>query len=290
MKAKSVQNAQPKIPPKIPKEVKSSALKKVEEKPITDTQELSKDDLKKETAEASESSAVKEAISKATSVAKEAIKKPTSLPIPVADKLSDMKKGKAVHKSEPTLVKKPGLFFIGGMGLFSGGYGGVKQMSDAVKNAEHFHWDEQSRIIDEIKKRPATEPIVLVGHSLGGDSAIEIAKELNTLKNGFRQVDLLVTLDAVGWNNDIIPPNVKEHQNFIGENGLLFNGTPHIAKDTSTTKVLNELRAEDHTALDDSTDIQFKIFKSIQNVLGDRYSSTVAQAPSLKESSVKSLE
>ena len=71
-------------------------------------------------------------------------------------------------------------------------------------------------------------------------------------------------------NNTIIPMNVKRNLNFIGESVVPFlHGEPDIARNTDYTEVMNELRPESHSKMDDSQEVQFKIFESINDVLKD---------------------
>ena len=172
-----------------------------------------------------------------------------------------------------SFIKKPAVIFVEGFSLFGLSDGdGIKDMADNMPGAKRFSWDEQDKIIDEIKKHAPDQPIVLVGHSFGGDSAVEIANTLNTVKNGFRGIDLLVSIDSVGMNNTIIPMNVKRNLNFIGEGGIPFiHGNPDVARNTDYTEVINELRSESHSKMDDSEDVQFKIFESINNVLNENH-------------------
>jgi glutaryl-CoA dehydrogenase len=110
-------------------------------------------------------------------------------------------------------------------------------MAEAVEGSRLYDWNQKDEIIEHIKKTHADFPIILVGHSLGGDTVKEIADELDSLEHNFRSVDLLVTLDAVGFNNDIIPQNVKEHLNVFAETNVLLNDGPHVARRHEKTDV-----------------------------------------------------
>jgi hypothetical protein len=173
-------------------------------------------------------------------------------------------------------LKKPAVIFVKGLDVFSSpsnserGYAGVGKMADAVEGARIYGWDQHADIIKEIKKREITQPIILVGHSFGGDTAIEVADELDSLEHGFRKVDLLVTIDSVGLDNDIIPQNVKNHLNVFGENDFILNDGPHVARRNEMTKVKNILSQKDHTELDDDKEVQFEIVNMIQDTLGKR--------------------
>ncbi len=164
-------------------------------------------------------------------------------------------------------VNRPAIFFIGGFNFVSSTNDGMRKMAEHVQGARFYDWDQKGEILKEVLKRPAHQPIILVGHSLGGDTAVEIAQELNTLDNGFKKVNLLVTLDSFGFNNDIIPQNVERNLNFIGHKSWFLNDAPNIARDSHMTKVFNELRDETHTELDDSQQIQYKIIAAINETL-----------------------
>ena len=71
-----------------------------------------------------------------------------------------------------------------------------------------FSWKDEEIVLEEMKV-PIQQPLVLVGHSLGGDAVVSLADRLNRMEHGFRNIDLLVTLDSVGFDNDLIPPNEK---------------------------------------------------------------------------------
>ena len=95
---------------------------------------------------------------------------------------------------------------------------------------------------------------------------MEIADELNAMNNGFRRVDLLVTMDSSGFNNDIVPQNVKKNLNIISDSVSPFSDGPNIARNTKYTQVINELRSDN---IFNSKDVQFKLFESLNDVLGD---------------------
>lgn len=218
---------------------------------------------------------VENAIDSASSVAKSLAKVPV-LPIVVpsetkqtaklSEKLSDHK-----TQEKTKIIKKPAVIFIEGFSAFGISNGdGIKDMADNLPGAKRFSWDEKDKIIDEIKKHSPEQPVILVGHSFGADSAVEIANSLNSLQNGFRNIDLLVSIDSVGINHSIIPMNVRRNLNFFGEGYVPFlHGDPTVARNTDYTEVVNELRSELHSRMDDSQEIQYKIFDTINDVLGE---------------------
>lgn len=165
-------------------------------------------------------------------------------------------------------IDKPAVIFIEGFELFSSGGNGLKDMASAMPGGKHFTWDQKKDIVNEIQKHHDKQPVVLVGHSFGADTAVEIAEEFNNLNQGYRPIDLLVTLDAVGFNHHVIPVNVKRNLNFFAEGRIpMLHGTAHVAKNPKLTNVHNELKSETHTNIDDSRDIQFEIFNEIKNLL-----------------------
>lgn len=213
-------------------------------------------------------------VSTAQSVATTLAKMPV-LPIVVPKDSKDVKKMEEKLSDPPasklTFIKKPAVIFIEGFSAFGISNGdGIKDMADNFPGAKRFSWEEQDKIIEEIKKHAPDQPVILVGHSFGGDTAVEIANTLNTVKNGFRPIDLLVSIDSVGMNHNIIPMNVRRNLNFFGEGVIPFlHGEPNVARNTDYTEVINELRSELHSKMEDSNEVQFKIFESINEVLSE---------------------
>ncbi|MBT4792595.1 MAG: hypothetical protein HON90_13565 [Halobacteriovoraceae bacterium] len=189
------------------------------------------------------------------------------------EELSSAEKAMKIHSKKFGKLEKPGIYFLSGfdwLGASSvkGNYDGIRDMADAIEGAEHFSWTDKEEVIADIKKRRPDQPVVLVGHSFGGDSIVEIAQELNTIENGFRKIDLLVTLDSVGTDNDFIPQNVKKNLNYIAQGPYDFlNDGPNIALNYQRSKVDNFLRHEQHADLDDATDIQINILEEIEKAL-----------------------
>lgn len=177
-----------------------------------------------------------------------------------------------IHAKKFGKLEQPGIFFVSGFDWFGassvkGNYDGIRDMAEAVEGARHYAWDQQEEIIAEIKKRDPRQPIILVGHSFGGDAVMEIAQELNTIENGFRKIDLMVTLDSVGFDNDIVPQNVKKNLNFLAQGNKFINDGPNIASNYERSEVANFLRHEAHAELDDATDIQIEILDAINKIV-----------------------
>lgn len=209
----------------------------------------------------------------------ELVKKVPDLPLESAAKGIE-KVEQMIMPKAPTVINKPGIFLISGLNLLEGNGGGLTKMSEYIPDSEHHFWDDEEKIIEEIKKRPAYQPIILVGHGFGGDTAVNIANKLNTMEHGFKTVDLMITMDSIGLNNDLIPPNVKNNINYIGDKDFLINDGPNIALDPNRTDVLNEIRHESHNEIKDSADVQMKIFGHIIDTVGDtrKFNSLVEKA------------
>jgi len=212
-----------------------------------------------------------EAIDKASSVAEKIAKVPV-LPI-VVPKSSENKTLKKIEDKPVEkfhYIKKPAVIFIEGFSAFGISNGdGIKDMAENYPGAKLFSWDQKPEIINEVKKHSLDQPVILVGHSFGGDTAVEVANELNSAKNSFRNIDMLISLDSVGFKNNIMPINVKRNLNFFQEGVIPFlHGSPNIARNTDHTEVVNELRSELHSKIEDSEDVQFKIFETINEITG----------------------
>lgn len=207
---------------------------------------------------------------------------PEAKPNPVKDLLKDevkeqakkeVKEVKKVEEVKDGSVKKPAIFFIKGLDIFfspsksESGYAGVGRIAESIEGSRIYGWRQKDEMMKEIKKTHPDQPIILVGHSFGGDTAVEIANDLDSLEHKFRPVDLLITMDAVGFNNDIIPQNVKKHLNIFGENDIFLNDGPHVARREELTEVRNILSPLDHTDLDDDKELQFEMVKLIQETL-----------------------
>jgi hypothetical protein len=190
------------------------------------------------------------------------------IPLMAMDAIKDIKPPDWAQ--EPEELEGPGMYFISGLKLFSASKGdGIEEMAKHLEGAQHFSWVHEKEILQDIMKRPIEEPIVLVGHSLGGNAAVKIANQLNSPAFGFRQIDLMVTMDSFGLGNDVIPANVKKNLNFIGHRNVFFNDGPNIARDSERTQVLNELRDEFHTQIDNAPDIQEKIYRKIAGAVAE---------------------
>jgi hypothetical protein len=193
-----------------------------------------------------------------------------SLPsISIGKGAGEVREAPKVKTEENPLINKPGIFFVRGFSLnpFEGDDKGLGAMSANIPTSQVFKWNDEDAIIEQVLKRPPTQPIILVGHGMGGDTAVSVSNKLNSIDHGFRKVDLLVTLDSVGTDNDIIPQNVKENFNLISDRDYLFNDGPNIARKKGMTKVTNELLEANHNELETLPEIQFLVYEKVNQTL-----------------------
>lgn len=203
------------------------------------------------------------------------IKKLESLLVKASDMLAQANKNNGVKRTNQAInldkaARDAGIYAISGFewgGLSSHEDNGLVKLSKYIDQAKDFKWQDENSILNDIQRKSHDVPIILMGHSFGGDTAVAIANALNTPKYHFRKVDLLVTIDSVGFNNDIIPGNVTNNFNYIGDKDLLYNDGPNIARDIKATEVRNELRSELHDELDDTAAIQSDIIKKIDTIM-----------------------
>jgi hypothetical protein len=214
-------------------------------------------------------------LSQAADVMKKAVDIPIPGMLPIGGgqnegALSRSEEAASVQEKKSTSINRPGIFFVKGFSVnpFSTDDMGLTGMAHNIPTAEVFEWDQNDDLMEAIQSRPRNQPIILVGHGMGGDTVVDLANQLNHVEHGFRPLDLVVTLDSIGFDNDIIPQNVRMNLNFISDEDVFFNDGPNIARNKATTSVLNELRMEDHSELDQSPEVQFTIFERISEVLG----------------------
>jgi hypothetical protein len=129
----------------------------------------------------------------------------------------------------------------GGLGIFSIG---MNQLRDSVVEqyripAYSTMWYNAGHVTRFIINRYYTEqdhgPIILVGHSLGANEQIKVARNLNEV--GI-PVALLITIDAV--SQTIVPPNVQHALNIYKPGFVpMFSGLKLKAVDPRRTYIEN---------------------------------------------------
>lgn len=86
------------------------------------------------------------------------------------------------------------------------------QNPDVVIDARRFGHSQQRAAVQFLRSHADTMDIVLIGHSFGGDSTIEVAERL---RNEGLSVDKLVQIDSVGVGDDLLPRNVRTGLNYF---------------------------------------------------------------------------
>lgn len=165
----------------------------------------------------------------------------------------------------------------GGLGIFSKG---MNQLRDSVADTYHissrstmwYNAGQVSRnIINRYYKQKEHRPIILVGHSLGANEQIKVARNLN---DAGVPVALLVTVDAV--SQTIVPPNVKQVLNVYKPGYVpMFSGLKLRAVDPEKTQVENvnvDLLKDvnvNHFTIDKDKIVQAMILDKVEKVLID---------------------
>lgn len=131
--------------------------------------------------------------------------------------------GDVSQLEKPALAPREGnvVLLRGWIGIFSAG---IDELGERINKAGIFanvYQEAQWRqIAEQLERRYSAspyyhEPLVLIGHSYGADSALRIANQLNARNI---PVDLLITLDPV--TPPTVPPNVRRTYNLYQSNGV----------------------------------------------------------------------
>lgn len=163
---------------------------------------------------------------------------------------------------------------LGGLGVFSTG---MKELSAAVQTTYHIPapsdmWYNAGgvtrSIITYYRQHKTHRPIILVGHSLGANEQIKVARNLD--KVGI-PVALLVTVDAV--SQTIVPPNVKHAMNFYKSGYVpMFSGLKLRAVNPEKTQIdnINVVTLKDvqvnHFTIDKNPVVQAMIMEEVKKV------------------------
>jgi hypothetical protein len=164
---------------------------------------------------------------------------------------------------------------LGGLGLFSKGMNTVRDSVISLYKIPAYGtiWYNAGHvsrfIINNYYQQKNPRPIILVGHSLGANEQIKVARNLNAAGV---PVALLVTVDAV--SQTIIPPNVKEALNIYKPGFVpMFSGLKLRAVDPSKTQIyninVNDIKGVDvnHFTIDKNLVVQEMILKRIKKVI-----------------------
>ncbi len=165
----------------------------------------------------------------------------------------------------------------GGLGIFSIG---MNTLRDSVSDqynvpSSSTMWynagNESRAIVNYWYTHKIKRPIILVGHSLGANEQIKVARNLN--KAGI-PVDLLVTVDAV--SQTIVPPNVKHALNIYKPGYVpMFSGLKLRAVNPNATQIdnvnVNNLQnvSVNHFTIDKDKIVQAMILAEVEKVLSN---------------------
>lgn len=125
---------------------------------------------------------------------------------------------------------------------------------------QHF---EQGDAINYINSFSCISGLVIIGHSLGGDSVIELAEDLP-------YVDLTVQIDSVGIGDDALPPSVGDGFNYYQISTDLFEPQGELFVSGATNINVETLFGDPsitHTSIDDDSRLHDEIFRNIQSVV-----------------------
>jgi thioesterase domain-containing protein len=138
----------------------------------------------------------------------------------------------------------------------------------------HLAWKSAVAKILEARKAGRADPIVLVGHSQGGNNVIDMARELAPHKV---RVDLLITLAP--FLQDAVPPNVARAVNYYQSPGW---GTALVAEPGFNGELAN-IDVQDggtfHVNIDKNARVQAEIVASIVTLAGRARAEKGAPAP-----------
>ena len=100
-------------------------------------------------------------------------------------------------------------------------------------SSQVFAYTDQQEAFDFIDGFTDLGCLVLIGHSFGADSAIELVTDF--LSPAGIPVDLLIQLDSVGIDDDVLPPGVFEGFNYYQISTGFFEpeGEPFVAGSTN---------------------------------------------------------
>jgi pimeloyl-ACP methyl ester carboxylesterase len=166
----------------------------------------------------------------------------------------------------------------GWFGVFSTGMDAVAEtLRGRGVQAEaigHLAWKSAVAKILEARKAGRADPIVLVGHSQGGNNVIDMARELALHKV---RVDLLITLAP--FLQDAVPPNVARAVNYYQSPGW---GTALVAEPGFNGELAN-IDVQDsgtfHVNIDKNARVQAEIVASIVTLAGRARAEKAVPAP-----------
>lgn len=186
--------------------------------------------------------------------------------------------GRNKHLNQSTKNRLKGEVYTmrGGLGgIFSKG---MNHLEDTLENDYHVYssstvWNKaysfSQTIIQQYKAKKIQQPIILVGHSLGANEQIKVAKNLAAANV---PVALLVTVDPVSPIR--VPANVELAINIYKPSFVpMFSGLTLKAMDSSRTRIenynVNEIKGAEvnHFTIDKDEHVQKIMVNNILAVL-----------------------
>ena len=110
----------------------------------------------------------------------------------------------------------------------------------AVTLVERAFDRDQDGVLDAGERGSAR--IVIYGLSFGGAATVKLARDLSE-----RNIPVLLTIqiDSVGWDDAVVPPNVRRAANFYQTNGFVIRGEgPIRAQDPKRTSIIADCRMD----------------------------------------------
>lgn len=200
--------------------------------------------------------------------------------------LGTMKQGDMQWVHANTTGPRAGHAYLirGFIGLFSYGIDRMTEKVAATGVEANVFQEDQTQVLGDTilakyKASPIHEPIVLIGHSLGADDAIKIARRLD--KENI-PVDLLIAVDAT--RPDPVPGNVKVCYNYyqpsVFDWTTMVRGQPLVLEPGTKTQLYNlNIRKErqdllewdtNHVNIDKNTKIHAEIVKHVMEICPTR--------------------
>lgn len=106
--------------------------------------------------------------------------------------------------------------------------------------------------------------LVIIGHSLGGDSVIELAEDF--LLPAGKNVDLTIQIDSVGVGDEVLPSNVDTGINYFQESTGLLEPQGAMSVQGATDINVETLFGDPtitHTSIDDDVRLHNRIVQDI---------------------------
>lgn len=154
--------------------------------------------------------------------------------------------------------------FGGGYGVFSTGLAGLADQLSRngvqPKRLSYAAWRTAEREILANRSKSGRRPIILIGHSLGANSTIELAEALK--KQGI-QVDFIASFAAT--TQLAVPSNVRNVTNYYfksgGWGGIFVEGDGF--RGNLDNRDVSVMPGVDHFNIDDNQDLRDEVVRSV---------------------------